>query len=1043
MEHSVRDAFYRWLTDTKGCSSATAQEYTRSVFEHVQVWIDRRQMDARSLEQRNIAQIYEIHCRSYMDLAGKYRSALAHYLDFCVASAGPLPVPDGGLCLSDVLDALHQNRGNKACKTHSRIMRVLLRNEDYHADRPSERSRDLSCAGEKYPMYRLVAAQNLESHPEELHSGLWDCLTALDEDCEHIREHLHRMAGSLLKTYEHHPHFSGSATETLLLRIRGLNPWAASAARFFVDWYQAVPLKSHIPALLAELIAQSLRCSGHGFSQIQEVPAEGRSAQRLCALLAPFRTALQEGLLRGAELEGSRQIARFLELGLVRVEKPAKQPPCLVPTQALSPFDDSEEVTREIWRDPALCELMLKLLDRLDPAKYSDTSLEIAFALANELIDLLAAALPENEMTNGISKKAMELLTTVLVCCYCRVRNGSDARGVEAQYQLIALYRARPSAAENALAIAIDNKWMDESEISLAPAMLERNHNGESLLLVRLYQQYADKALGLANSDALPPEQQEYFAVCAMSASEQSGAMARRLEEYRAVFDAELRHAEALCRSALLAKRQREVAESECIEDFLAPCAAAFGRCTDLLRKELPQQKDLAEALGGSFSSEEIRERRERLKQAIAVCTAQTGGMLSELLEQAPPAPCPLSERPAAIWIPENLEMQLFRPWYCAYMDSGVTLRKQYTQDQIEGNLLKVLLSGQNVVLTLNQLVDNRLLRALAHVPGFLWTLRTGHVAVSFYGPYSDLLHYAADQMQKPNKTFQWSSLPEDFGADDGARQIAARYLRDECGEAALPLRFRNLLIQFKEELKLLDEALPAGVKCRFYQRRKAPTLQQRLNNYFEYRMELPQFSDLCRLHRMIADAIPPDHFNRSAYQKQLSLIKVGDYRDMALGRRQQDWLDQKIDTNLLDNLQIVLDDCQNRMLGSLCTDFQHHLYSEAERALMPYDESDPVTARGCRVFRDIQCMTAAGLAVRWDQVPERIHEIQSFAAEHDCRTAEQLANRLRYQEIDYEASEEGTLLVMRRVIFRTSNNRLQKIENSETGMIHMETEGL
>ncbi|MGN1008715.1 MAG: hypothetical protein ACI4PV_07185, partial [Butyricicoccus sp.] len=458
MENSVRDVFERWLTDTKGFSSATAQEYTRSVFEHVQAWIDRQQMDARSLEQRSEAEIYEIHCRSYKDLAGKYRSALAHYLDFCVAGTDPLPMPDGGLCLSDVLDALHQNRGNKACKTYSRIMGVLLRNEDYHADRPSERSRDLSCAGEKYPMYRLVAAQNLEAHPEELHSGLWDCLAEMDEDCEHIREHLHRMAGSLLKAYERHPHFSGSATETLLLRIRGLNPWAASAARFFVDWYQAVPLETHIPALLAELIAQSLRCSGHGFCQMQEIPAEGRSAQRLCALLAPFRTALQEGLLRGAELEGSRQIARLLELGLVRVEKPAKQPPCLVPTQALSPFDDSTQATREIWRDPALCELMLKLLDRLDPARYSNTSLEIAFALANELIGLLAAAPPENEMANGTSKEAMELLMTVLVCCYCRVRNGSDARGAEAQYQLITLYRARPSAVENALALAMNNK---------------------------------------------------------------------------------------------------------------------------------------------------------------------------------------------------------------------------------------------------------------------------------------------------------------------------------------------------------------------------------------------------------------------------------------------------------------------------------------------------------------------------------------------------------------------------------------------------------
>ena len=109
-----------------------------------------------------------------------------------------------------------------------------------------------------------------------------------------------------------------------------------------------------------------------------------------------------------------------------------------------------------------------------------------------------------------------------------------------------------------------------------------------------------------------------------------------------------------------------------------------------------------------------------------------------------------------------------------------------------------------------------------------------------------------------------------------------------------------------------------------------------------------------------------PEVFQRGSWQRA--------YLESLAGDREQ--------AQVLDPMQAILSDAQNRLLGSLCTEYQHHLYTEAERAIMPYDESSPINHSGCRVFQDTLTLTETGTQLGWEQAPEFLARSEALERE-------------------------------------------------------------
>ena len=118
---------------------------------------------------------------------------------------------------------------------------------------------------------------------------------------------------------------------------------------------------------------------------------------------------------------------------------------------------------------------------------------------------------------------------------------------------------------------------------------------------------------------------------------------------------------------------------------------------------------------------------------------------------------------------------------------------------------------------------------------------------MSLYHTFCTLRGYAAHQMRQTGpeperRYFLWSSLPLEFNADPAARMAAADYLEGRGRADILPLRYRELIVRFGEELTLLDENLAFRWKTDRFQRpgRNLPGLWERLDVYYMMRRERP-----------------------------------------------------------------------------------------------------------------------------------------------------------------------------------------------------------
>lgn len=838
-----------------------------------------------------------------------------------------------------------------------------------------------------------------------------------------------------------------------------------------------------------------------GLFRVERVPYS--AASRLCSTQATLQQLSDTPALRPDDpsclkrVWNSPQMCRILLRMLEALEKEPsvyqtlfEKAPELIALLAVAP-SEKEEDSRSAQEK--------NLADLLDGP---DALTGLSEATREELQEALTQV-----RTQETTVRAARLLADILVRCHWTVvAAGASSNSVESLHRLIALYRDRPESVTRALEplLVTDRtspRWMDDWE------RRTQRQDGDSLLLAELYGRCAGDALDLARDTSLPDRERCHWADIARSDARAGAQMAQRREEYLHAFDFRLLQAQALALRCVLAA-QTGTEGSELFADFLLPCAEAVLACWDILEDKLPGQREEVLAEGRSFPETLIDLRRKALEDSVLSFRTQLfSGDVGAALERnkdlwaAIPRGCvsredwvrlsgirlhvpsddsdgeadddqdndrdEVAEPPIpTLWLSMPQRAKVFLPYYCAYLDSETIARKQYQQSWVEAYLLKTLLSMENVLLTTNQVADNPIVRPLARQPGFRRVLRSGHVSVSFFRTFFSLRHYAANRMAK--KGVIWCSFPPEFNEDWESRRLASAYLSDRCSVDQLPQAYRELLIQFNEDLLLWDENLPVRCKAGFYQTPRpegvALTLADRLDQFYVFRQNDPLFEDMCRLHfLLLRPGLPPENRKkliRSLYKACLDALYVGSLTfpagmsDLCNPKISQKGSDERryLESFARDEkkrkdlelMQAILSDTQNRMLGSLCTDHQHHLYSQSERLILPYDETNPINSGGCRIFQDTVSTTETGVRLGWEQAPELLERSEAIVRESPNITPETLANRLAGSELNYTLSRDGNALWLPSVTLRTSRNQDLLVEMSDSdGTIHLETEGL
>lgn len=929
------------------------------------------------------------------------------------------------------------------------------------------------------------------------------------------------------------PGFSGSELRRILLQMEGWEPdFSAAGRQDWYALLTPEALLAHLADTLAQLLEQALRYEGMALPPAAYPAGLTHTDQLYCCLLAPFDRLLTVTLCKRSQLPKA-QLARLLELGLLRVERvPYVGTFRLVSAGArLKTLSDTAggNPIGEVWSCRETRQLLLRLLEQLTESPPEDpVSL---FERAPDLAALLAAAPPETSAAEALpggrraealthelaaamqdpqglsgreldvleqllgrlrfdreSEEAIRLLVSLLVSSHWAIlQEGPSARGIESLDRLIALYQKRPREVSAALLSLPDAG----GRISL--------RRQEELLPAQLYGCSATDALTLALDGSQPLEERCRWANRAHNAGELARQAARRQGEFPLAVTDSLVRARALALHGALEAQRGGISAPELVEDYLIFCGRTLDEALDWLEKNLPAQQVLCSAAGRPLPEEIPARLRRELAETAAFCQTRIfddGTPARTILEGDPavwaalPHGCTEPEQwqalagmrlsnPASqaggqtaavpvLWVPLFRPARIFLPWYCSYLDSETSIRRHYQQGRLEAYMLKTILSLQDIQLTANQAADNASVRALAREPGFLQLLRSGHIAVSFYFRYYDLLEYAADKLGDPG--FCWSSLPADFNADQPARDAAAAYLSGRRREDVLPLRYRELLIPFKEDLTLLNENLPSRWKASCYQRPLAPgkpaTLADHLDLYYKNRQNQPFFQEMCRLHFLLLrpglDAGTRKRLNRSIYQSALDALRTGNLDSLKKlepfcapeiferGSWQRRYLEalagDREQAHLLDLMQAILSDAQNRLLGSLCTEYQHHLYTEAERIIMPYDLSTPINSGGCRIFQDTVTLTETGMQLGWEQAPELIARSEALERQAPGTSAEKLASLLSqaHGALDYGISPQGDALWLSRGLLRSSTDEDLLVEMSDReGTIHLETEGI
>ena len=84
---------------------------------------------------------------------------------------------------------------------------------------------------------------------------------------------------------------------------------------------------------------------------------------------------------------------------------------------------------------------------------------------------------------------------------------------------------------------------------------------------------------------------------------------------------------------------------------------------------------------------------------------------IAEIAQQLLPPETSLTE--IQVMNRSEKKTRLFLPWYSSIFDSTLSGGPECTQERTEACILQILLSGQRIVMSLNQMVDNEKIRSL------------------------------------------------------------------------------------------------------------------------------------------------------------------------------------------------------------------------------------------------------------------------------------------------------------------------------------------
>ncbi|MBR4880466.1 MAG: hypothetical protein IKU19_00945 [Clostridia bacterium] len=334
------------------------------------------------------------------------------------------------------------------------------------------------------------------------------------------------------------------------------------------------------------------------------------------------------------------------------------------------------------------------------------------------------------------------------------------------------------------------------------------------------------------------------------------------------------------------------------------------------------------------------------------------------------------------------------RPYYIADLDSLMCSKKGHTPIDIQPLLMKLLLSGQRIVVSMPQAADNPRFLELCGDPGFLSLIRSGHIILSFFGDYSSIVNWAADSMQNPE--FEWSSMGflnlQDIKEE---RSNIAQYLRGK-KQLSIDGEYRSAIENFKEKLNLIDENLISSHCCLFYQRKGTggvginELFKMYMDEYFE--VYTPYSNDLLETfdaHRSVEEIIKRDYdkYTRSTYNKAITKLS-------------KEFSSQRI------KLGDIMNDRYNEVIGNRVSDYRIHRPQYSF-----YIPEYKYNGEEFKVYDEVsRCM--AKHSVGWDDIPEKVYEIEHKLKEN--QTVDSLAAALDEREnslLNY-AAEDGVLVI-------------------------------
>ena len=851
-----------------------------------------------------------------------------------------------------------------------------------------------------------------------------DCLEPKKEMILTFRELTQKLAHGLILRSGSDKGFADSAVQAHLYRMNS----AVSCGFESFD-------EDKLCELICELIVMALANKGRAFSQSFVLYPNSRKDRSLIAFLKPLLVKINRDELKKDVLYNSEYVQRLLNVKAIypsydgtdiEIAHNLRLEVCL--------DDKGMVVANEVWSDTEELELLTAMLRTVYTGmkaklemKYTDDSL---FELSDEIRVLLGARFDvRQESKEGHDVQA--LLVSIFVLCYLHsvyIKDASAEEKLRSTEQLIYMYGKH----KNDVIIAVK----DFSEI--ACKLVSDYGNNDVHLIVAEWQLDAAEAFfasALADGeDGADPEHTKSLLNRAIIAAREALRISDGCDGARA-----LDSACVLARShALLASMLEGGYEQNGITDYyfaehIRPLSEAL-ETAKKLKAVCPERYVQAEAFCkerfqklAKYESE-YAQKKSTLDDEVSARIASTE-LRDSLRDMKTPG--------LLIYIPREIDRtQLFRSFYVADFDSAVAAHRNFRQSDIQLPIMNLLLSAKPVILSPNQIIDHDILLGLAAFPGYLDFYKRGYINLSFYNT-PNLCKYAAKQLERPD--FEWSSSLSFLNLCDkpdvdakimACRNHIAAYLR---GDSALESAYFTAIHkggseyqqikQYKDNLRLIDENLPAVSRTLYYQHNENIgnsdiLLTEWLDNM--YLQKRDGFSLQRTVHDVISNTLPDvkaKGYKRTHYKTKLDRILHGNLDGLVMNKIQENEILSMVDSSerasALDPMYDALHDCYNYVVGSLISADQFRNYS-SDSAVPTLDEQF-VSLKNNRFeskrHDSYISISETGTAIRFDDLSEYLSGIRAIIDE--SKNIIELSSRLNNNpdtrsELGYEIGENG-----------------------------------